>query len=128
MWKIVIIILMMAFSKTGVLYAESGNQLDLDGVCAKISNSYECGLAIEAAQLPRAHGRVRRENGVLRIALRSGKTAEFKDKEGEADVQKFLFRKCSDAAGKCVVFEQLYENGVYVVVDLKTGRQDIYPG
>lgn len=93
----------------------------LNDVCRGLFNSYECAQAVERSQLPHYPREVVRQDGSLRLHLRTGKTVTFKDSPEVA----YSFRDYLAGLGYFLLHFQLLEGDGYLVVNDRTGRK--YP-
>lgn len=94
---------------------------DPSAVCDTIDNSFRCARAIEAVQLPRADGVVRRGD-TLRLALAAGDTMRLVDRPVEGgDAVYFSYQYRWPEAGWLVVQEQHYEGSEFLLIHDETG-------
>jgi hypothetical protein len=90
--------------------------------CRGLENSFDCARAIERAQLPRYAQDVTRQDGNLKLTLKTGKTLVLKDTPGVSGMS-YSFRDYLPNLGYFLVHVQLWEGEGYMLVNDRTGKK-----
>jgi hypothetical protein len=95
---------------------------DGEGLCQTILNSGDCAAAIEAQQIQRSHGRVRRDSAALHLRLATGGILDVvQDTVGPSGGFDYFFLGLSQRLGYYVLWAQPYEGHYIRLVNARTG-------
>lgn len=106
----------------------SSKVVDLDDLCKKSNNSYECAQIIERYQIPYYSNFVKRTNLKLTLKLDNGKNLVLENIDKEEDGIWYSFRDYLKNINSYLINIQYYEGGEYYLINKSNGLKIILPG